>query len=330
MEISEPFAAASVTRYSTRTELPPSASVSDTARIFGQINSSLRSSPKSPILTSLGKTTTGKHDPVTEVTFKSNFPAPMKDRYFIPLALCAVDKHILMCDSYNNKVHICAKNGCKFKSISVKSPTGVTANQQGELYVSVYEGTINKLSYRNNRFIRTAWVTGLGNGIRGLKIDAQGNVYVVQSVRHCILKFDPTGKLVMFYGSGGSGTSQLNKPNSFCLNESVGELYVCDTGNNRIQVYDLASGQHIKSIGNGTLIQPTAIKADSSGDLFVGESGGDPNVKLFDPTGNLKYSLKDLHGIYYRFITDIEVDECRLYVSDYLLDKVCIYNLKRS
>ncbi len=93
-------------------------------------------------------------------------------------------------------------------------------------------------------------------------------------------------------GSGGRQTG-LNHPTGLAV-DSVGNLYVADTGNNRVlrfpQPFALANVQHFPSlvIGQKTLATTTAnLNGLSASSLSIGGSGLGRTGIAFDPTGNL-------------------------------------------
>jgi sugar lactone lactonase YvrE len=123
------------------------------------------------------------------------------------------------------------------------------------------------------------------NGSRGIAVDGSGNLYVADYRNHRIRKVSPTGiittvagALAGFSGDGGPATSAaLLFPLHVCLDGS-GNLYIADSGNNRIRMVD-ASGMITTVAGNGTEIsagdggQATAASLHSPNSVFVDGSG---------------------------------------------------------
>ena len=77
----------------------------------------------------------------------------------------------------------------------------------------------------------------------GIAIDSKGNVYVVESGKDGVSKFDENGHLILSFGGTGSGLGQFNMPGT--LNVPVGiaidkddNVYVCDEGNDRVQKFN--------------------------------------------------------------------------------------------
>lgn len=77
--------------------------------------------------------------------------------------------------------------------------------------------------------------------------DADGNVYVADGHANSrIAKFDTNGKWVTSFGTYGKGNGQFNVPHSIVADAS-GNIFVGDTGNRRIQVFD-TGGKHLREI----------------------------------------------------------------------------------
>src|ERR1700676_4908847 len=68
--------------------------------------------------------------------------------------------------------------------------------------------------------------------------DSLGNIYVSDGYGNArVAKFDKNGVFIKSWGSRGSGTGQFNTPHSLAI-DLQGNVYVADTGNHRIQVFD--------------------------------------------------------------------------------------------
>ncbi len=94
---------------------------------------------------------------------------------------------------------------------------------------------------------------GQFSGPHGIEVDADGNVYVVDTGNNRIQKFTSDGMLLMTWGSLGAGDGQFNHPHGVGIGPK-GNLYVSETGNNRVQKF--------KSDGNDALPSSrTAVNA---------------------------------------------------------------------
>ena len=65
----------------------------------------------------------------------------------------------------------------------------------------------------------------------------QNKVFVSQNGGSCLLVYDLNGTFLKQIGTPGNGEGQLNNPYGITINASNGEIFVCDYGNNRVQIF---------------------------------------------------------------------------------------------
>jgi DNA-binding beta-propeller fold protein YncE len=130
----------------------------------------------------------------------------------------------------------------------------------------------------------------------GLVIDTENRfLYVADTANDVICVFDAdTFKLLRKIGTPGK-KHQLTDPGTFALPTNValdsdGNLYVTDTLNARIQIFD-ADGNFISTFGKrgdgpADFDRPKGIAIDKDGHIWVADAAQD-RVKVFDRTGQL-------------------------------------------
>jgi len=85
--------------------------------------------------------------------------------------------------------------------------------------------------------------------------------------------------------AGGNG--QFVYPNGIAV-DSAGKVYVADSGNHRVQIFD-SSGKYIAQFGsigrgNGQFTYNNGIAVDSKGNVYVADSGN-ARIQIFDSSG---------------------------------------------
>ncbi len=223
------------------------------------------------------------------------------------LALCAV---AAICAG-RAQAEACAGVGaapCPYASASIvgqraegvlRFPEAVAVDTFGNVYVA------DQLSYVVQKFsaagaFETEWGSyGGGHGqfgpIGGLATDAAGNVYVVDSSHNRIEKFNSEGAFIMQWGHKGSepgqfsfGSSQdYTKPPGGGIAVTGNYVYVADSGNNRIQRFNLEGGEGMewgtKGSGPGQFTYPRGVAANASEVLVADDDNH--RIEKFDPGG---------------------------------------------
>ncbi|MFB0533767.1 MAG: PA14 domain-containing protein [Anaerolineae bacterium] len=130
---------------------------------------------------------------------------------------------------------------------------------------------------------------------------------------------------VSAWGTQGTGPGEFNEPRDIAV-DAKGRLYVADTGNRRVQVFD-SGGQFIASWDGGEdeFVEPLALVIDSRGDLYVLDS--EPGwIYRFAADGTLlgRFAGPEARLFHPRGLTIDEAD--RLYVADTGGCRVVVYN----
>lgn len=165
------------------------------------------------------------------------------------------------------------------------NPIGMAVDRNGVVYVADAGNHAIRKVFPSGRVTTLA-----GNGVLGSKdgkgseasfhrpsdvvVDAEGNVYVADTLNHAIRKITPQGEVTTlnalpvrivevadgtFVLAGGFADGPLaealfNEPTGLAL-DSKGNLYVSDTGNQRIRYIDFAAGTVTTVAGGGDLAE---------------------------------------------------------------------------
>jgi len=92
-------------------------------------------------------------------------------------------------------------------------------------------------------------------------------------------------RLVSSFGGPGSGDGELLAPRGVAV-DAAGRIFVADTGNRRVQLFD-ADGQWLATLGaDADLQQPCDLAVDSRGTVYVADALADAVVR-FTPDGRV-------------------------------------------
>lgn len=167
------------------------------------------------------------------------------------------------------------------------TPDGIAATSDGDIYVSNFSDTAYRFSATGNLqgSLDVDAVPAIFNPT-ALAVAPNGNVYAVEAFQ--VAQFDADGGFVRLWGESGSLPGQFNLAAGIAV-AANGEVYVADTGNNRIQRFS-ASGAFIGQWGGpgsgpGQLNEPEGIAIASKGNVYVSDTGNN-RVQKFSRDGD--------------------------------------------
>ena len=163
------------------------------------------------------------------------------------------------------------------------------------------------------------------NEPRGICI-THNRVLVTQCNGHCITMYELEGKLIKSVGSKGSGEAQFNCPNGLAVSDRTNNVYVCDYGNNRVQIFTEDLKFH-SMLGIGVFYQPRDTKVTRDRVLVLDESN--PCMFVFNSNHVLTNRLITRGGSGKQTIKPYSFDidrEYNIIMSDYSNHCVYVFN----
>ncbi|HEX4188141.1 MAG TPA: hypothetical protein VHY83_09605 [Solirubrobacteraceae bacterium] len=181
----------------------------------------------------------------------------------------------------------------------LRFPEAVALDGQGNVYVADQLSFVVQKFSSDGSFLGEWGSFGGGHGqfgpIGGLATDAAGDVYVVDSEHNRIQKFDSEGNFLRSWGGRGSELGRFNFGSSRDYTHPPGGgiavagsfVYVADSGNHRIERFNLEGGEAMEwgSRGSspGEFSYPRGVAANASEVLVADDDNH--RIQKFDPNG---------------------------------------------
>lgn len=110
-----------------------------------------------------------------------------------------------------------------------------------------------------------------------VSLDAEGRLYVVDSVNNRIQVFDPEGKFLRKFGQSGDHIGDFARPKGVAV-DTFGNIYVVDSRWSNVQIFN-QEGRLLMIFGGvgtypGLLLNPTAVVIDRENRIYVSDSFG--------------------------------------------------------
>lgn len=246
----------------------------------------------------------------------NTFGAPLAGTILRPRGISALnDGGYVVADTGNARILKFDRSGVFLSAFGtqgeregeLKEPHGVTVDASGSIYVTD-SGNHKLLRFRADGSFDREWRGPDGGfyGPRDLAVGSAGQVYIVDQGRNRIVRYQPKDDSFDRFGVSGQGGGQLNDPTGIAVSgESV---YVADTGNRRIQIFD-SGGQFIKAIivpqwKAGEVSYPDLIVDDVTKRIIVTDPGRS-ELLAFSIEGDFiesvrpdpRYSLRNPSGL---------------------------------
>jgi DNA-binding beta-propeller fold protein YncE len=174
--------------------------------------------------------------------------------------------------------------------VRLATPAGVAVDARGVVFVA--DAKLDKVFGldESGKLVLAIGTPGEFYSPSGLAIDrASGRLYVADAGRHKIRVYDSAdGKFLFEFGERGTEPGKFNYPTHLFLKS--GRLYVSDTMNFRVQIFDL-DGRLVGKLGEmganlGQFARPKGVGVDSEGNAYVVDAAFN-NFQIFNSGGEL-------------------------------------------
>ena len=172
----------------------------------------------------------------------------------VGLAVDTVTHQLYVADTYAHDIKVFDANGRLLRTLGQRGdkpgdfnyPTYI-ALAKGELYVAdTMNARVQVLDAETGQPKRVIGERGLyvGNLVRpkGVAVDDEGNVYVVESYYDHLLVFNNAGDFLMPIGGTGSGVGNFYLPSGVWA-DAHNRIYVADMFNGRVSIFQFLGGE---------------------------------------------------------------------------------------
>ena len=220
--------------------------------------------------------------------YKISYRPTIKGRHQLHIIIEA--QHIIG-SPFSVAVKSSVENLTPFRTLGMMaSPWGVAVTQTGKVIVTECGGDCVSVFSLSGEKLRSFGTHGSSNGRfngpRGIAVDGEGNILVVDNFNRRIQKFTAGGQFISAAGTKDRGYPNFSSPSGIAFNTSNKNVYVSDTGAHCVVILnsDLTYFKSFGNSGNRKLKRPLGIACDSTGKVYVAESGNN-HVQVFTAEG---------------------------------------------
>ena len=192
---------------------------------------------------------------VTKFTLEGQFIASVGSlgsgrlQFDTPWAIAYNDTNnkMYVCDTWNNRITILNLDltfhgsfGSKGSEIGkFNMPYGISVDSRGNVLVADCSNSRIQVFDASGRYLSSITHTTPEQKLQrpmSVSVGPDDCVYVVEKLSNRVSIFDHTGKYIKSFGKKGDKDGEFNEPYDIAVSDE-GDVYVSDTGNNRIQVF---------------------------------------------------------------------------------------------
>lgn len=182
--------------------------------------------------------------------------------------------------------------------VRFRGPFGVAAKPDGSFYVGeIGNKRVARFNAAGESIGTITRIQGYGrlHGVFDVDVGPSGNLYICDTLGHSVLVLDPNEKLILRLGSGKPRASagEFHEPHFVAVHEPLGYIYVADTHNNRLQIFDM-KGKLQKVLGQSghrglnRYLFANGVTCDEKGNVYaMNWTGGYVNIynHRWEPVG---------------------------------------------
>lgn len=180
---------------------------------------------------------------------------------------------------------------------------------------------------------------------RGVGVDGENNIYVVDKINCRIQKFSPKGEYITSVGVKGHGKLQFDWPKGIGIHPYTKNVYVTEANNHRLQILtpDLevfvgkvgaedANGKPRCGSGDGEFNTPLGVAFDKAGLVYVTDAIND-RIQVFTEDGRFitKFGRKGSGDEEFDFPSAVCIDKNdMLYVTEVDNCRISVFQIVRK
>lgn len=245
---------------------------------------------------------------------------------------------IYVADSANNRIVVYSPNG-KFLFTfgkfgpgqgELNYPTSVAVTKDGLIAVSDFHNRRIQIFDDKGEFLRLFPKDAKKPLMPAVLALGENDVLYVSDVgSQQIVKFSVKGEELGRFGSPGGGEGQLNYANGITVDRKSGRIFVSDSNNARVQVFDGdGSISHVFDSGSG-MVNPRGVAYyEKRNSLYVVDTFGH-RIFVFDKDNKLArtFSSRGLGESELNFPNGIHIDSRgRIYITDRENNRISVWS----
>ena len=277
---------------------------------------------------------------------KCDITQTQRGKYNISFTPCTTGEHQLIVQVGGVDISGCpftlpvipssVMRGKPVKTINkLNQPMGIAVHDDGDIVVAEFNAHCVTIVNKEGKKVRSFGTKGTKEGQftypRGVAISNDGHILVTD--KHRLQKMNFKGVCVQIVGNNKSGSGQLqfNYPMGITVHPTTGQIFVADSFNNRIQVFnnDLTLSRTITLHGDKTFNGAWDVSLDSECYLYVAEWGNHCITKL-TTTGQYitRFGSKGFAPGHLDNPSSLTINNNLVYVIDFCNHYVSVFDTK--